>query len=725
MELACGAVVLLGSFLLFWVQPLYGQRLLPWFGGSATVWSACLLFFQSALFLGYAYAHACERISSHRVKRNLHLSMLAVACLAMAFSLGATWTSDASPAPLGQILAALTASIGLPFVALASTGPLVQNWLAELRPDRSPYRLYALSNAGALLALVGYLLLLDPWLTLRQQSYAWLGGFVAFAALFSGLTVAVACRRSIAATSRIPISAESHPADAAPTRRQRAAWLLLPAASSVMLLATTNHLCQDLASSPLLWVIPLALFLLSFVIAFDHPRWYRRGLAGAFALVALYVSAGVDHPHSWATARWLNELRGWALGAHLTSWRPVVPMPWRIVAHCAALFAACLVLHGELYRSRPGPRRLTSYYLAIALGGAVGSALVSFLAPLVFSTYLEWPIGVVGAFVVAATSALLLPRDGSPSPNRGLSLSGSLRAAGLILAGLALVEMGGLLTSDVNRSQLVRRRSRNFYGTLAVVEPKSADPASHDRTLIHGETVHGSQFLASNQQDWPTTYYSESSGAGRVLMHLANKPRLRVGLVGMGVGTLASYARAGQRYRFYEIDPAVVEIAKSDFTYLSRAEARGASVSIVLGDARRSLENERDGDRPRFDVLVLDAFSSDSIPAHLLTREAFQLYFDVLADDGTIAAHVSNRSLDLAAVVERVAAAFGVEPLLIESEAYGLRGMAQSKWVVLARDPQVSDRLRSFRSEPEGTLREDIPLWTDDHHSLWPVVRWR
>lgn len=724
LEFAGAFVVLLGSFLLFWVQPLYGQRLLPWFGGGATVWSACLLFFQTALFLGYAYAYASERLRSNRMRQALHLGLLAVACMALVASMDATWASTTKSAPLGQILAALTVSIGLPFIALASTGPLVQNWQAELRPARSPYRLYALSNAGALLALGGYLLVLDPWLTLRQQSIAWLGGFFMFAALFAWLAVVVARRRSQAAHAPVAPAGDTHDPHEPPTRLQRMAWLALPAGSSLLLLATTNHLCQDLASSPFLWVVPLALFLLSFVIAFDHPRWYRRGAAGVLTLIALYLSVGVDHAQSWATARWLNELRGWAFDAQLKSWRPVVSMPWRVVAHCAALFAACFVLHGELYRSRPAPRWLTSYYLTIALGGALGGAFVSFFAPLVFSTYLEWPIGLVGAFAVAATAAFVVARSGSPRPNRRPSLTGLLRAAGAILAGLAFLEMGGIILSDAHRSQLVLRRSRNFYGMLAVVEPRNAEPAIRERTLVHGATIHGSQFLALDKQDWPTTYYSEASGAGRVLTLLKDQPQLHVGVVGMGVGTLVTYARDGDRYRFYEINPAVVEIAENGFTYLARAEARGAETSIVLGDARRSMERELTADRPKFDVLALDAFSSDAIPAHLLTKEAFDVYFGLLADDGTIAAHVSNLSLDLAAVVSRIAAEFDVEPLLMGSEAYALRGAARSKWVVLARDPHVRDSLRPFASAPEESSPRRVPLWTDDHHSLWPLVRW-
>lgn len=715
MEWLCGGVVLLGSFLLFWIQPLFGQGLLPPFGGGAAVWSACLLFFQSALCLGYAYAHACEQLPLNRQRRNLHLGLLVAACLMLALTMGAAWKPAGVTAPLGQILLALSIAIGLPFVALSSTGPLVQSWYAKLWPERSPYRLYALSNLGAVLALAGYLLVLDPWLTLGQQSSLWLVGFIVFAGLFASLTIAGT--RSLSVQPAMATDLESP--EAKPTWRQQLAWFLLPAGSSLMLLATTNHLCQDLTASPLLWIAPLGLFLLSFIIAFDHSRWYDRRFAGIFALVALYVSAGVDNPQSWATAEWLNDLRGWLFGIHLSSWRPVVPMPWRIIAHCTALFAACFVLHGELYRARPASRFLTRYYFAIALGGATGSAFVSFLAPLIFATYFEWQIGIVTAFVIATFAAFILSADNTLAKVRGITLGGGLRAAGLIVAVFAFYEMIGLLSTNPGHAQIVRKRSRNFYGALAVVEPRFADPSSRDRTLFHGETVHGSQFSAEDRQDLPTTYYGEIGGAGRVLRFLEDRPGLRVGVVGMGVGTLAAYAKNGHSVRFYEINPAVVEIAEEEFTYLARARGRGADVSIVLGDARRSLEDELQNQQAVFDVIVLDAFNSDSIPAHLLTREAFEIYFKQLANDGTIAAHVSNRSLNLAAVVARIAVEFGIEPLFMRSEAYPPLGVAQAKWVILSHDRSVREELGRFATPLDESAIEAAPLWTDDHHSIW------
>ena len=431
--------------------------------------------------------------------------------------------------------------------------------------------------------------------------------------------------------------------DAAASWIRRLLWLGLPAFASMLLLATTNHVCQDMPAVPFLWVVPLSLYLVSFIIVFDHERWYRRLPYGLAAMIAVYLAAGMSHPAVWA-AGWLGHLHLWIWGTP-----PNPDSPWfgyeaNVICQFSALFALCMLCHGELVLLRPAPRYLTSFYLMIAAGGALGGLSVGLVAPAVFNTYAEWKLGLVAGFVLAATVAFVLAqpaRLGLPV-SRGprswrLSWRGGLWSVGLLSALVALEEMIEVVQSDDQANFILIKATRNFYGVLTVVKANSDDSSLPIRVLYNGSTRHGTQFTDPLARRTPTAYYSTHSGVGQTLeYYLRESARrqhpLRVGVVGLGVGTLAAYVHLpSHTMRFYEINPDVSRLADTYFTYLVDAREGGAQVDVVLGDARLSLQRELEQASQAFDVLVLDAFSSDSIPMHLLTREAFDIYLRHLA----------------------------------------------------------------------------------------------
>jgi hypothetical protein len=792
--------VVTGAFLLFLVQPLIGKYILPWFGGGPGVWTTCLLFFQAMLLAGYTYAHLTSRWLQPRAQVALHLGLL-VAALAL---LPITPAEAGKPAgdinPTGQIFWLLARSLGLPYFVLSATGPLLQQWFCRANPGASPYRLYALSNAGSLLALVSYPFWVEPQFTRAAQAGGWSAGLALFALCCGACAWRVwrvsggspARNRGIGA--RMPASARADPANHAdegiraprhfgssPVRRsernrellvqpedaplaegpspvQRALWLVLPACASALLLATTNQICQDVAVIPFLWVLPLALYLMSFIVCFDSPRWYRRGpltvalIAGCAAVV-------------------------WVLCGSTD-----VPIRWQVGIYAAALLVCCLVCHGELYRLRPGPQQLTGFYLMIAAGGALGGVGVAVVAPLVFTDFYElhWALALCAALV----TGVWLRESGKAPTRGGRWLAWSLTGLGFVgghcllgwlgrqfpasaggwwlgarfgwwclLLALAVVWAGrwrhknlwparrvatgwlvlGTLVlvvalwrqAHAARADVVFR-VRNFYGALSLCEYQRDDPANHYRLLMHGRITHGLQFVEPEAAAWRTTYYNEASGVGRALAALAPGPR-RIGLVGLGTGTLAAYGRAGDSLRIYEINPAVRELALSRFTYLTHSAAR---VEIVLGDARLSLEREAP---QRFDLLALDAFSGDAVPTHLLTREAFAVYARHLAANGVIAVHVSNQYLDLETVVLNVARHCGYHAASIsydeddDAEAEGV-GTGwwdySSTWVLLTRNAAWLDTA-DIRQATDGvkTNRVQVPLWTDDFASLYQILQ--
>jgi hypothetical protein len=685
-----------GAFLLFQVQPLIGKYILPWFGGGPGVWTTCLLFFQVLLLGGYAYAHWISERLKPRAQAVAHLALLAAALALLPITPNDSWKPSGQGNPTLQILALLGASLGLPYFVLSATGPLMQHWFSRTHPGRSPYRLYALSNAGSLLALVSYPFLFEPHLTRRAQSCWWGWGLAAYA-LCCALCAATLWRaQTEKADPTAPGAADPTPCDAAPTAPQAAAnpsalrctfyvlrsapllWLLLPACASVLLLATTNKLCQDVAVIPFLWVLPLGLYLLSFIICFDSPRWYLRPLLVP-ALAA--VLAGV----CWALFR----------GPDLSIYK-------QVAIYSGGLFIACMVCHGELYRLRPDPRRLTGFYLMVAAGGALGGVLVAVVAPLVFKDYYELHCGLVLCGLLIA---------GVCARERRYVTTGLLT---LGVAALAVV-----LWHQVRNTRAgAVFKTRNFYGVMTVYEYNHDDPKSRYYLLLHGRITHGMQFADPERSRWPTSYYGPDSGIGRAVLALPPEPR-RIGVVGLGTGTLTALGRAGDYFRIYEINPQVCQVATHWFHYLSQSPGQ---VEVALGDARLSMEKEPP---QRFDLLALDAFSSDSIPVHLLTKEAFQVYERHLAPNGIIAVHVSNHYLNLQPVVANLARQFGYQAAVIDYVDDDVEyWLYSSTWMLLCRSEDVLGSAAiselAYRANTNATK---IPLWTDDFASLFQILQ--
>lgn len=738
------------AFLLFQIQPLIGKYILPWFGGGPGVWTTCLLFFQLVLLAGYAYAHLSARLLRPRAQALLHGLLLLGALVLQPIIPAERWQPVGDVEPVARILLLLTATLGLPYFVLSATGPLVQQWFNRAQPGVSPYRLYALSNVGSLLALLSYPVFFEVHFTRREQAWLWGAGLLLHA-LACGWC-AVKTSRGAGAVEEATTPAE-RVADERPTVGRRLLWLLWPACASVLLLATTNKMCQDVAVIPFLWVLPLALYLVSFIVAFDNPRWYSRT---AYVPLLVAALAGI----TWALFRGTD-----------------VALPLQVGLYSGGLLVCCLVCHGELYRLRPAPSRLTGFYLTVSAGGALGGMLVGLAAPAWFDDFWELHGGLVACatlftvvcfrdrtlaqgaigrivavvLTVAAVAGLgwLLEwgnrRLGGVVPADKIAV---LRWGGVALAGaLALVAWRwprswlrsrlvvlfwlAAGTVDLTWALVVQARedhedmifrARNFYGTLAVLERDRDFPEAHHVILQHGRITHGLQLRDPAQARLATSYYGPHSGIGLALAAVTH-PERHVGVVGLGTGTIAALGQPGDRFRLYEINPTVIGLARTTFTYLRDSAAK---VEVVRGDARLSLERET----PQgFDVLALDAFSSDAIPVHLLTKEAMALYGRHLRPEGVIAVHISNRYLDLEPVVRRLAQEFGygVATIAFEDDDESYDDLSwwdySSTWMLLTKDKALLAK-PEIRKPAEERAPSDrhVPLWTDDFASLFQIL---
>ena len=661
-------VIFLSAFLLFQVQPIMGRYILPWFGGGPAVWTNCLLFFQALLLAGYAYAHWLTSRPGPRRQALVHIALLTASLAFLPIGPHADFWKPASSAdPSARILLLLAATAGGPYLLLSATSPLLQRWFTWSAPAESPWRLYALSNLGSFLALVSYPFAIEPFLRLRVQSWIWSALYVLFAA---------ACAWTAWRLPRVaPAPTVQHQEEPPPPSiAMRLYWLGLSAAGSTLLLATTNQISQEIAVNPFLWVAPLAIYLLTFVLAFERAGFYRRAL---FA-----VAIGLAAP----------------AGCIVQSAALSIPLGVQLVLLLVALFVACMVCHGELARSRPAPSSLTAFYLTIAAGGAVGGFFVAWIAPRVFTEFSEYPIGLAAACLLGF---LAWAREGALKQWTGRNFAVRIPLTALLLGGLTAVVA---TTSESNQPALASRR--NFYGILRVVQIN--DYRGLRRELRHGSTLHGSQFLDGRRRDWPTTYYGPSSGAARALQAL-DRPNRRIALVGLGAGTLAAWGRAGDTFRFYEINPDVETMARAWFTFLADSRAR---IEIVLGDARVQLERElAAGHAADFDMILVDAFSGDTIPVHLLTAECADLYRRRLKPGGVLMLHISNRVLNLEPVARGLARHLNATGRLYASAADDQTGERTATWF----------EIRPDRAAPQQG-REGSIVWTDDFASLWHVL---
>jgi hypothetical protein len=698
-----GLVAFLAAFLLFQIQPLAGKRLLPWFGGTATVWTTCLLFYQALLLVGYGYAHASARLLSARWQSIAHAVLLVGACFLPVLPAD-TWKPAAGVAPTIPILSALTATVGLRFLVLAGTAPLLQVWFARLWPQRSPYGLYALSNAGSTLALLSYPFFFEATLPLRRQTTVWATGFLALVVACTWIAW-VAGRRGPAdgGPSTTVVRAEATDTRVAPSRV--ALWVAWSACGVVLYMSVTNQMTINMASTPLLWVVPLAVYLLTFIVAFGVRRAYSRKW------------------FSWLLAPVLLVLYPVILGVVGYEETIIYRFGWfqQLSVLVVSLGVLCMICHGELYRMRPTPARLTLFYLAIAVGGVLGGAFVALAAPRLFLLSVELHIGVLLCLALLLITCWCDPES---RLHRGRP-----RWAWATLLLAALLPLVPLIYESRSYLQNAVFVQRNYYGMLRILRIEPEDGRGVHLRLYHGSTLHGSQFLADESRVHPTAYYAPSGGGGAVLQLLRRGTGRRIGVVGLGVGTLAAYGQADDYFRFYEIDPAVDRLAREWFSFLGDSDARW---EVRLGDARLNLE--RDAPQ-RFDVLILDAFSSDAIPVHLLTTEAFDEYGRHLENDGVIAAHISNQYVDLTPVLYNLAERHGLHALnVVANRGRPEQLVSHSNWMILTRNTEVLEGLityfRPLRETGEvGVYVGDreryrtIPLWTDDYTNVFRIMK--
>jgi hypothetical protein len=675
--LAYAITIFLSAFLLFQVQPMLGKMILPWFGGAASVWTACMLFFQSLLLLGYLYTHWVMRLLSPPRQSFLHISLLLLCLFFLPISPSESLKPQGSEDPTWLILYLLGVTIGLPYMVLSTTGPLVQAWFAKERSDVVPYRLFALSNLGSMLALLAYPLVIESALPTRMQSWTWSAFFVVFV-----LCCVYLSRRSLALGDASPTTPgmakdNAEVSASAPTLGQQLIWVALAACPSMLMVADTSFMTENIAPIPLMWVLPLALYLLSFIICFEMASWYKRVVWLPLLVLSLALLA------------YLPNLR-------MGEW----PVALSVGLNLLSFFVVCMVCHGELALQKPNPRHLTSYYLMLSVGGFLGGFFVGVIAPYFFNSNYEYSVGLVLSATVVLAALLGTSLGMTPNWRTSVGVLGGAMSMALVWASVSYHQA---------KSEGVTWKARNFYGSLKMYEYGGY------RRMLHGQIIHGQQYVSDDLRRRPTTYFTPASGVGLAMLAKGEKGPLHVGVLGLGVGTLVAYGRAGDVYRLYEIDPLVIELAQEKFTYLSDTEAK---LEIVLGDGRLQLEREPS---QQFDVLVMDAFSGDSVPVHLLTLEAFAIYFKHLKTDGVLAMNVTNAFLDLVPVLKRAADHHGKNIRLLEHP--GDQDLAfASRWVVITDRKDFFDQT-SLQSMREVVAPPDFAAWRDDYSSLLAVLK--
>jgi SAM-dependent methyltransferase len=721
-----GSTIFCSAFLLFLIEPIAAKEILPSLGGSSAVWMTCLVFFQAMLLGGYLYAHWLTRpdadnkflaIGSSRI----HLLLVAAASLLTIAQLTVHPNlTHAAEHPASAIFLDLTGTIGLPFLLLACSSPLLQVWFARRENTAIPYRLFGLSNSGSLLALILYPIAIEPYLTLRHQKLVWSVCFVIVAVLHGLL----AHQNNARALGLVPESSNTgttaiDPAFAlsdASSPKKKLLWFLLPMAAAMQLSAVTGFLSQNIAAIPLLWILPLVIYLLTFIAAFDAPLLYRRGLMLRFLVVLIA-----------------------ALGFMLSKTDMSLPIGLSLAFFLIELFFGCYFLHAETYAIRPKRHsEATLFYLMIAAGGVAGSFFIGVASPLLFDANYDIAI----SFAATAAAALVVVWSGNSIANAHERSNGKTSLDNRdalwpqrllwMTATVLMFSLIFLMYRSFNRDSLVL--VRNFYGSLSVRQSHNPPIASTVRSLQNGSIQHGTQWFAPEFRSTPTTYYAQNSGVGLALQYCcfesgSDVRTLRpktVGIIGLGAGTLAAYGKPGDQFTFYEINPGVQPIARNLFTYIRDSAAQ---VKVLEGDARITLEHQPP---QNYDVLVVDAFSGDAIPLHLLTREAIAVYRRHLAPGGVLAFHVSNQYLDLAPEVALLAASQGMQAASIQSLPNEQEGAFSSTWILVTdnleflKQPQIAKVAKPIvRKQTRSALAGQLRLWTDDYSSLLPILQWR
>ena len=725
-----GATIALSAFLLFLVQPIIAKQILPWFGGSAAVWTTCMVFFQCVLLAGYFYSDFMTRRLSLKRQVSVHAGLLILSLALLPITASPSFKPINADNPIGRILLLLFVTIGLPYFMLSTTGPLVQAWFvkrfpASAKPTTSTstsagksvnvYRLYALSNVASMAALILYPPLIEPFASGKLQSWGWSVGYGCFVAL-AVVTGWLSQKNTLDDQApKLTLGLDQVPQSVGPEAAQlklneQLLWLVLAALGSVMLLTVTIHITQNVASIPFLWVLPLAIYLITFILCFDGKGWYRRAwylpLSG---LIVAMLMAGLNY-------RWNSD---WQFSEGLSGLfeSGIMHIEQAVPLYALGLFVLCMVCHGELVARKPAPQHLTRFYLMVSLGGAVGGLLCGVVAPLVFSYYWEFPLALLlFAILVAWFSEAWV---------KAISL------AAVVACGFFFFQHADHVRKDTVAMD------RNFYGTLRIRATADEGTENAKWRLLHGVITHGEQYRAEKFKNLVTTYYGDQSGIGRAIVGTRQtqgqtSPQ-KVGLIGLGVGTLAAYGRKGDEYRVYELNPQVLDFAQTKFSFLKDSAAK---VTSALGDARLVLERETD---QGFDVLAIDAFSSDSIPVHLITREAIKLYARHLKPEGVIAFHISNRYLDLQPVVAQLGADIGYTALRWLDDPGDESYLYRSDWVLVTKsqafldwlDQQAAaDALTAKPDKDKGLHRPDrikpkssLEPWTDDRNNLFQILK--
>lgn len=689
--------IFLSAFLLFQIQPILSKALLPWFGGGLSVWSSSMLFYQIALTGGYAYSNWLVTQKYRKIQTTIHLILMVLSVILLV-CYWTLWSSPITPSlawesvtitqPFFQILLLLTISAGLPLFLLSANSPLMQAWSLQTNRSGSPYWMYALSNVGSILGLLTFPIIIEPLLSRLWQERIWTGGYLVFTALVVITALSAQRKPSLdkADDGDLHLQVKGEAGANKPFM-----WVLLSALGSLMLLAVTNTITQDVAATPFLWVVPMTIYLLSFVIAFSRKQLYQRG----FFMILLFV----------ATQLWF-----------LNSLTPVLNFTLEIILYAFLLFSAAMVCHGELYALRPSADQLTRFYLMVSIGGALGGFFVSYIAPLIFRGYWELYLGIALIWILLA----IISRR-KPNKQSAVNIFPFISTVTAVLLSL---HFGMLIYYTLTENQYIQR---NFYSVAQVKYVDTGTARYNANVLFDGSTLHGMQFVDPSVRNLPTSYFSRDSGIG---LSIQNHPRhasgLRVGILGLGAGTLAAYAQDGDYYRFYEINPVIADLANGKggfFTFLSDSQA---TIDIIQGDARVSLEKETNaGEINDFDILVIDTFNSDSIPVHLLTREAFEIYLQNLAPDGLIAVHITNVRLDLRPVFWQHAQYNRMWFAVIENQAAQDRpDVLPSTWVLLARTPAML-QIPALAERIIGDIdfRTDIRLWTDDYSNPFQLIK--
>ena len=701
--------IFFSAFLLFQIQPLIARFILPWNGGTQAVWSTCLLFFQVGLLLGYSYAHLISKYLSPRKQIGTHLLLLGLSLFLMPIIPdAANKPTDANSPVLGIIMLLLT-TVGLPYILISSTAPLLQKWFENTYPLKSPYRLYALSNLGSLLGLLTYPFLIEPNLGLNTQAIVWSIGY-GFAFCTCGCAGWALYKSSPKNLAPHQVAPSTLNASNKMNLLDPFLWIALSACGSVILLAATNFICQDVAVIPFLWILPLSLYLITFIIAFDNPRWYVRW----FWIPALILIV----PKIFELLELHYALKD-------------VDLTVQMATYLGGMFIASMVCHGEIVRLKPSTKHLTFFYLMVSTGGALGGIFVTLVAPRIFSDFWEWPLGLVTTMLLAAMSFLRKPAIQTSWVHRYFPVNKPILkhtlafCTVLMMAGIPLY-FGMKIPELVKEfSDGVLANNRNFYGVIRVIE-SGKGTSTHRYKLYHGQINHGIQFQYPDMMREPTTYYSEHSGIGLAIRRhpkRLNDQGIKLGVVGLGSGTIATYFKPEDLFVYYEIDPDVELLARKYFTYLNDV---GDHMEVVLGDGRISLEREFKNTGSRhFDILAVDAFSGDAIPIHLLTREAFELYLKHLNPDGILAIHISNLHFNLDPLIHHLGKEFEMSSILVEESSDRSNGIKRSSWVLLTNNQLFLQhyRVQAYVTPwPKEVLDSKI-LWTDDYSNVVELLK--